>query len=177
MKVEEKIKETQKTIKPLTLIVITFDFVSDAYETIKNCLGSLSEAPVFSAWVLIYGREAERGCTVLFHQLQLLPRKGNLRLPVSTICSNFLGVFGAVNLQALWTSAARLYFQAIASAFLSYQRLDRHWALILKCMELELQASKSHDFTWSLCCSENEVHSTHPSNTAEELLQRNIGVL
>lgn len=49
MKVEEKIKETQKTIKPLTLIVITFDFVSDDYETIKNCLGNLSEAPVFSA--------------------------------------------------------------------------------------------------------------------------------
>lgn len=49
MKVEEKIKETQKTIKPLTLIVITFDFVSEAYETIKNCLGNLSEAPVFSA--------------------------------------------------------------------------------------------------------------------------------
>lgn len=49
MKVEEKIKETQKTIKPLTLIVITFNFVSDDYETIKNCLGSLSEAPVFSA--------------------------------------------------------------------------------------------------------------------------------
>lgn len=60
MKVEEKIKETQKTIKPLTLIVITFDFMSDDYETITNCLGSLSEASIFSfARVLIYGREAE----------------------------------------------------------------------------------------------------------------------
>lgn len=60
MKVEEKIKETQKTIKLLTLIVITSDFMSEDYETIKNCLGSLSEASIFfSARVLIYGREAE----------------------------------------------------------------------------------------------------------------------
>lgn len=59
MKVEGEIEGTQKTIKPLILIATTFVFMSDNHENIKNCLRTLSEAPIFfSARVLFYGREA-----------------------------------------------------------------------------------------------------------------------
>lgn len=44
-----KLEGSQKTIKLLILIAITFDFMSYTYENIKDCLGSPSEVPLFSS--------------------------------------------------------------------------------------------------------------------------------
>lgn len=64
---------SQKTIKLLILIAITFDVMSYTYENIKDGLGRLLKCPYFLLCRSFILWKSSRVRTVLFHQLLLLP--------------------------------------------------------------------------------------------------------